>query len=234
MSLLHRAEDLRELMDDPACDAVRLANTYRQFDTMNRWLTGWRGIYRRMIAPSLSRHGGPATLLDVGCGGGGLVADLCRWASSDGYVLRGVGIDPDARAIAFARDSNVSPPVSFQCRSLEDAGELGGPFDFVVCNHVLHHLPGTEVPSFLVAMARLSSRLAIVEDTCRSRLAYLLFPVCTRPLFRDSFIVEDGRRSIRRAFRTRELRELAPESWRVRSRPPFRIELVYRPGREGE
>jgi len=48
------------------------------------------------------------------------------------------------------------------------------------------------------------------------------------PLFHGSFIVEDGRVSIRRSFRPHELRRLAPPSWDVFPVFPFRQAMVYR------
>ncbi len=92
-----------EEMDRPDCDPDRLDRTYRQFALVNRVLSGWHGLYRSRVRPLLSATG-PATLLDIGCGGGDLALLFARWAAADGIDLRVTGIDPDERAYRFAAE----------------------------------------------------------------------------------------------------------------------------------
>ncbi len=101
-------------------------------------------------------------------------------------------------------------------------------FDFTVCNHVLHHLADEEIPGFLHDIAGLTRVVAVLTDAVRSRTAHSLFTLITAPLFHGSFIVEDGRVSIRRSFRPHELRGLAPPVWDVMRVFPFRHAMVYR------
>ena len=98
-----RAVGAVELMDQPDCDPQLLDNTYRQFGVINRALSGWRRLYLREVRPLLSRESGPATLLDIGSGGGDLAVMLAGWAARDLLDLSITGIDPDPRATAFAR-----------------------------------------------------------------------------------------------------------------------------------
>ncbi|MGQ2916291.1 MAG: methyltransferase, partial [Microbacterium aurantiacum] len=84
MSLTARATALRELMDDPDCDPERLRATLRRFDTVNRLVSGWGGVYTRRIRPFLAGLGRPARVLDLGCGGGDVVVRLARMAARDG------------------------------------------------------------------------------------------------------------------------------------------------------
>ena len=86
-------------MDDPACSLERLHTTYRHFPIVNQVLAGWRRIYERLLRPHFTSR--PATLLDVGCGGGDIVRRLALWAQQDGLELRITAIDPDIRALAF-------------------------------------------------------------------------------------------------------------------------------------
>ena len=44
--LSRRDAGLRELMDDPACDPVRLRRTLERFGTVNRLVSGWAATYR--------------------------------------------------------------------------------------------------------------------------------------------------------------------------------------------
>jgi len=224
--LRRRAGALREAMEDPACDAARLRATYAQFAFVNGALSRWRAVFERHILP-LARPG--ATLLDVGCGGGDVARRLAAWSAAAGAPLSITGIDPDPRAVAFARSRPAPPWLRFRRASLPALAAEGARFDFVVSNHVVHHLAEGEVAGFLEASAAVAAKLAIHNDVRRSDLAYAAFT----PLwlaFPRSFLVPDGLRSIRRAYRPDELAELAPSGWEVRRLEPFRSLLLYRPG----
>ena len=220
--LRRRAASLREAMDDPCCDAERLRATYAQFAVVNRWLAGWQGVFERWLRPRL-RPG--ATLLDVGCGGGDVARDLARWSAEAGTPVAVTAVDPDGRALDFARSRPAAPGVRFRQAGIEELLAEGRRYDFVVSNHVLHHLDEVELPAFLEASSTLARELVVHNDLRRSDLALLAFAPL-RVAFRGSFIVPDGLRSIRRAYRPAELRALAPRGWRVVPLEPFRTLVV--------
>jgi 2-polyprenyl-3-methyl-5-hydroxy-6-metoxy-1,4-benzoquinol methylase len=220
--LRRRATSLREAMDDPCCDAARLRATYAQFAVVNRWLAGWKGVFERWLRPR-ARPG--ATLLDVGCGGGDVARSLARWSAEAGTPLVITAVDPDGRALDFARSRPVPTGVRFRQAGVEELLSEGRRYDFVISNHVLHHLDEAELPRFLAASSNLARELAVHNDVRRSDLALLSFAPL-RVAFPNSFIVPDGLRSIRRAYRPDELRALAPRGWRVLRLEPFRTLVV--------
>jgi 2-polyprenyl-3-methyl-5-hydroxy-6-metoxy-1,4-benzoquinol methylase len=218
-----RAAGAVEQMDLPGCDPARLDRTYAQFALVNRVVAGWRGIYLRHLRPRL--RAGPGTLLDVGCGGGDVSVLLARWAARDGLRLEITAIDPDPRASRFAADHHASAGVTFrQATSSALVGE-GRSYDFVVSNHVLHHLAADEFPAFLADSAALCHGRVIHNDLRRSALAYALFFAGSWPMT-GSFIRQDGLTSIRRSYTTAELRDAAPPGWTVARSAPFRNLLV--------
>jgi 2-polyprenyl-3-methyl-5-hydroxy-6-metoxy-1,4-benzoquinol methylase len=209
-----------ELMDDPAADERLLFNTYRQFVVINRLYSRWRTIYARRIRPHLHRAA-PRTLLDIGFGGGDIPAALARWAKEDGVKLNILAIDPDPRALRFARNLPMNG-VDYAGHTARDIDASGQSFDFVVSNAVLHHLPDAEVRALLEAAGRLTRHTAIMNDIVRSPVAYAFFGLVTPLLFRDSFTCRDGLTSIRRSYRPRELRAIVPPGWRVETMFPYR------------
>ena len=66
MSLWVRDTEVRELMDDPDCDARRLAATFRRFGIVNRLVSGWGGVYRTQLRSHLASLARPARILDIG------------------------------------------------------------------------------------------------------------------------------------------------------------------------
>lgn len=222
-TLPQRDEALEERMDDATCDPEKLARTYAQFPRINALLSGWTGIYRRELRPAL--QSGAHTILDIGCGGGDVVRHLAKLATHDGLSARFLGIDPDARAIAFAQAQENPNNIAFE---QADVYQLTTHFDLVLSNHVLHHLPSSEIKTLCAACERLASVKVVHNDICRDDLALALFPL-VGGWFRGSYILEDGLRSIRRAFTVRELRQVAPPGWRVHTSPPFRLQLLWKP-----
>src|SRR5690606_10838243 len=141
-----RATWLRERMDDPDCDPTLLRNTYGQFALVNASISGWGRVFARHVAPLLEPG---STILDVGCGGGDLARRFRIWSERSGTPARVTAIDPDSRAIDFARSAAATHGVEYRHVSAEDLLRSGERFDVVVSNHVLHHLADEAVAPFL-------------------------------------------------------------------------------------
>lgn len=222
--LRQRATHLRERMDDPACDPEKLQATYARFKAVNRMFSGWWTLYRHHLRPRLS-SGRVNHLLDVGFGGGDIPRMLLRWAERDGLRLRVKAVDPDPRAAAFAC---ALPPSQVSFEQIDTAGLLrrGARFDFVISNHLLHHLSDAEVTQLCYDSAALG-KVVLHNDIARADLAYLGFAALTAPFFCGSFITPDGLTSVRRAYTPSELRAVTPSGWQV-SRPyPYRLLLNH-------
>ncbi|PIQ61238.1 MAG: methyltransferase [Bacteroidetes bacterium CG12_big_fil_rev_8_21_14_0_65_60_17] len=245
--LSKRRPDLEEIMDRDDCDADALERTYRAFVHINRWLSGWGRLYGRYVRPVLEHeaarreetrhaaksrvpagleHGKPIRIVDVGCGGGDVLRYVMRRARRDGFDVEGLGVDPDGRAIRFAREkarTSVDPPMSFLEGHLED---VSGPVDIIISNHLLHHMTDREVRQLLAAGADRAALVCIHNDIARSWAALVLFQV-VRPLFPRTFVGVDGTRSIQRAFTARELAALAGPDWMLVRAAPFRAGLLF-------
>jgi 2-polyprenyl-3-methyl-5-hydroxy-6-metoxy-1,4-benzoquinol methylase len=224
--LRHRDAGATEIMDLPDCDPEALDNTYRQFALVNRVLSGWRRLYVRELRPFLAATSRPATVLDIGSGGGDLAVMLARWAARDRLTLHITGIDPDSRAAAFALRRAAVPGVSFRQAHSTDLVQEGRQYDFVISNHVLHHLGSGQLQELLAHSELLARKAALHNDLRRSPAAYALFSAAALP-FRHSFIRADGLTSIRRSYTHRELKALAPPGWVVRTGSAFHQVLAY-------
>lgn len=230
-----RAVDARELMDDPGADLRMLERTYRRFTLVNATLSGWRGLYRRRIRPLV--RGRDIRILDIGSGGGDIARALAAWSAGDAARTQVVAADADDRATEWASEQDGPSNVSYvtaTSRELRDAGEQ---FDFVVSNHLLHHLSERELMAVLEDSTGLlrPAGLALHSDIARSAAAYALFGAVTWPftrnLLRDSFIRDDGLTSIRRSYTAQELDAATPAEWRATSAIPYRVILTHQADR---
>ncbi|MGB1376159.1 MAG: methyltransferase domain-containing protein [Rhodothermales bacterium] len=219
-----RAVHLDEIMDDPDCDPVQLGNTYEWFERLNPWLGRWNAVYRSHIRPHL--HPDRTTrILDIGCGAGDVLRLIGRLAERDGFEVQSLGIDPDPRAISYARQLGDGPALSFEACHSSDLVTRGASFDVVLSNHVLHHLTSDQLRVLVNDSETLSNSLVVHNDIKRDDLAWVAFlPVGM--ICRNSFILTDGLRSIRRAWHTEELEPMLPSGWTVETRSPFRLLLT--------
>ncbi len=209
-------------MDDPNCDAAALDKTYYHFGAVNRMLAGWGRIYRRWIRPRLVE--GPATLVDIGCGGGDVPEYLAHKAEVEGLTLTVTGVDPDPRAIRYAK---LRPRVNCLERTSTQLAQEGQSFDFVISNNLLHHLTADELDALVSDSEQMAGCAVIHNDILRDDLAYAGFSVIGAG-FRGSFIRPDGLTSIRRSYTRPELGELLPRGWRAETLFPYRLLALHR------
>lgn len=220
--LARRDTALTELMDDPDCDPRALAATYRRFDVVNRLVSAWGHVYRTRVRPELSALGRPARVLDLGSGGGDVVARLAALAARDGLEVEWVGADPDPRAHEAAR-LRERPGVRFVSQGSRELIAAGETFDLVLSNHVLHHLDAASLAAFADDSLALSRGAVLHADIARGRLAYGLYAVGIAPLSVGTFLRVDGLRSIRRSYRAPELAAALGAPWVVETPAPFRV-----------
>lgn len=122
------------LADVDASGAIR---THRELDWGLTYMT-----YMSFVV-DLIRDLRPESLLDVGCGDGRLI-HLVK-----GFVPRTAGVDPSARAIAFARAFNPEAELL-----AGDIAEIQTQYDVVTAVEVLEHVPDAEIPTLVSHLFR--------------------------------------------------------------------------------
>jgi 2-polyprenyl-3-methyl-5-hydroxy-6-metoxy-1,4-benzoquinol methylase len=224
-----------ELMDAPDCDPAHLRRSYLELGLINRWLSRARELLERHVLAHAARTPErSARFVDVGCGGGDLLAFVHQRCRTLGLRFQLVGVDLDPRAVSFARARLAGlPDVQILPGSALALADLGLRFDYVFCNHLLHHFPDAEVPSVLRALAHAAGRRLLVSDLLRSPWSYLGYSAIAPLLFHRSYTVHDGRLSIRKGFHPDELSRAAATAGiqhaHVGTLPPGRIYLVADP-----
>ncbi len=225
--LKNRNPNLVEAMDQKDCDVSKLFATYDNFRIVNRLLSKWQKIYRKLIKPHLKKDG-VNTILDIGFGGGDICILLAKLARKDGFSIEITACEMDKRAmdyIAFAgiEDQNIT----FKLVDIKTLLDSKATFDFVISNHLMHHLSDGELQDMMSFAGRLANKRVIFNDIERSDLAIPLFWLATVAFFRNSFITEDGLISIKRSFTRKELSRFCSKGWRAQRMFPFRLLLIY-------
>jgi len=226
MSFRQRDPDLIEEMDRSDADPIILHRTYQRFKLVNRLLAKWDVVYSHHIRPSL-KPGVTNTLLDVGCGGGDIAVYLWKRAKKDGYPLHVTAIDPADTVESYLKANPLPAEIPYRKTTTTELLKENQRFDFVISNHVLHHLNPDEATTFLNECMQLANVRVICNDLVRSRSAWILFAIASIPFSIGTFIRYDGLISIRRSYRRRELIQALPGGWSVHNLFPFRL-LVMR------
>jgi ubiquinone/menaquinone biosynthesis C-methylase UbiE len=148
-----------------------------------------------------------------------------------------VGIDRSVTALKFAADASGPPRKDDGHAPLWIAGDaLRLPLadrsvEVAVCSLFLHHLEQPQIVTILQEAARVARRAVVVGELVRSWPAWIATYIATRVLSRSWIFHADGPRSVRAAFRARELRELAATAGllgaQVRRVFPFRYIMTW-------
>lgn len=225
--LLSRRETTAvEVLDTGEGDPRKVRNTYRQFRRINKIGSRFGYVYRHWLRPHM--YVAPSqtyTLLDIGFGGGDLTVALAQWALTDHFDMRVTGIDTSRSAVEFVSGLKAPPNVLFRHTTMETLLAEGAQYDFVVSNHVLHHLDDSALKTLLTVTCRLARRYVVMVDLRRSDFLFLLYTLLAPLALPNSYHYRDGRISIRRSRTLAELRQAVPDDWRITPLWPFRLAL---------
>jgi len=103
-----------------------------------------RGRLQPGVLKALNSFPQNASILDMGCGNGGLACKLHELGHNGTYT----GLDSSVELLAYAQENNTHPKARFIQRdiSIPDwCSDLPGPFDRVFSFATLHHIPGHEL-----------------------------------------------------------------------------------------
>jgi SAM-dependent methyltransferase len=167
-----------ELLPDPV-----VARAYRDLTRLHRFLGDTGQIVRAIRRDPLPVR----RVLDIGCGHGGVLQDVCRRTRVEGI---GVDLRPPLDApVAIVRADAVRDPLP------------NADFAYSLC--LAHHLSEREIVSLIENVGR-SCRRFLLKDLVRHRLPLALFRTFVVPFF-GPIAAADGAASVRRAYTPSEL-----------------------------
>lgn len=212
----------RELLDDPAADPARVAESLHHIARSNRWFGG-RAALRWGVARALEGAARrPVVLLDLGTGAGDLPRHLRAWGAARGMTITALGLERIPSAARLAARAGL-PTV------LGTAGSLPvrpGSVDIVTISQLLHHLVPEDAVALLREATRVARRAVVVADLHRAPFACVAFRLGAAALRFDPHTRADGLTSIARGYTPAELARLCATAGvpaRVAVRPFFRL-----------
>jgi SAM-dependent methyltransferase len=202
-----------EILDLPSTPVGVKRRMIEDVDRLNRMLRIYQHITKR-LAPMIEmarvmRRGRPVRIVDVGCGSGGLVFELGRWAERKRIGVELLGVDADAGYIDDARRRawELGVRADFQVMDGRALDLRAGGVDVAVTQFVLHHLVPADVALMLSELDRVAAVNWLAIDTRRS-LPMLPALWALLKLTVDAPAVHDGIVSLRKGYTAEEVRVL--------------------------
>ncbi len=196
-----------EQMDDPAADAEQLRRSLIFLRRINGLLGYTRGTLHHL--QQFSRRWRPEEtirILDVGTGSADVPRAILRWAATDGFDVRVVGVDLHEGTAKNAVGSLEEPHLRIVRADAVDLPFGDGAFDYAICSLFLHHLDSEDVARVLSGMGRVASRGIVACDLLRNRRAYAWVKLMTA--FSNPMVRHDGPVSVAQAFTHSEVMAL--------------------------
>jgi 2-polyprenyl-3-methyl-5-hydroxy-6-metoxy-1,4-benzoquinol methylase len=195
-----------EMLDMPVNDKRELRQNLGEISRINKLLGGdqvtLKGLKKLMIDRERTYR-----IVDIGCGDGGLLRHVYKWANKNRYSVDILGIDIDPDAIHWAREKSIGyTNLHYQAIGYEAyfQGIQQKP-DIVISALFCHHLEDKQLEGFLKKMADNSKIGFIINDLHRHFLAYYSIKWLTAIFSRSRLTKNDAPVSVLRGFRKKEL-----------------------------
>lgn len=163
------------------------------------WLNRWLGTTRRTVDAVLSVAAPDAHIVDLGCGGGHLLAAL-REARPEATLT---AVDGNPAALQMCRER--VPDVRTVCDDITAASFTAPAADVLVSTHFLYHFDDEALCAFF---SRHPDPAVVMVELRRRALSRQLFRLLT-PLV-SAWTLRDGLVAIDRAFTPDELQAVLP------------------------
>ncbi|MCC5829871.1 MAG: methyltransferase domain-containing protein [Phycisphaeraceae bacterium] len=199
-------------MDDPNLDAAMHQQALAGLARIGRLSGTVVQFWKRLRAIHLREGGRRLQVLDLATGGGDVVIALARRAASERIPMGFTGCDNRQLCLERAGRESASIGVkpNWVCASLPD-WRPWQPFDVVISNLFIHHLPTPAVADLLKAMPSYG-RYGLICDLDRSYLGLAMAWLGCRVLSRSPVVHVDGPRSVHAALTAGEISALARNS----------------------
>lgn len=220
-----------ELMDDLTLSGEELRRNLDELEVINRWLGGHKVVLDALnkLAPQHSGH--TLRIADIGCGGGDTLKSIARWARRNHIPVELIGVDANGYMVQYARRRcEAFPEISIEQQDVFSEAFAQQSYDIVVCSLFCHHFTDAQLAQLFRQLYRQARVAVIINDLHRHWFAYYSIKYITAAFSGSYLVKNDAPLSVWRAFRRKELQQLAEQSgantYRLRWMWAFRWQLL--------
>ena len=213
MSRFDQRSREKEIMDDLDCSGPVLEQTLRELKTINR-LLGGNGVTNRGLSQVVQRFPQDQySLVDLGCGGGDMIAVMQAWASKKNIPIRFIGADANANTIALAKERQKPlSEVHWQVANVFDSTFLEDQVDIATCTLFTHHFTDEELVQLFQGLKQKVRLAIVINDLHRHPLAYYSIKWLTHWFSKSPMVQNDAALSVLRSFKRRDWKSIFEEA----------------------
>lgn len=216
-----------EIMDDLNCSGEVVHQTLRELEFINRTLGGnavtVSGV-KQLLAKDQHQ---PITILDLGCGGGDMLALLhARLAQKASFK----GIDANPHIVEYARQHQGAANITFEAIDIFSEQFKHETCDIAVATLFLHHFNEQQLIQIFKQLKQQARLGIVVNDLHRHPLAYYSIKLLTKLFSKSAMVKFDAPLSVLRGFSKHELTAILQQAgisrYTLRWRWAFRWQLI--------
>ena len=203
-NFLRKRSNEIELMDDLQSSGPVIDQTLKELAVINRLLGG---NYVTLLGLDVfSRKDEPLHIIDIGCGGGDMMMQICDWAGKQGIDIRITGVDANPNIIEYARKNTVNyPQIDYKTCDIFSEEFKTLTCDVVTATLFTHHFSDEELIRLFSQLKGQARKGMVINDLHRHWFAYHSIKALTRVFSKSKMVRNDAAVSVKRAFRKNEL-----------------------------
>ena len=220
-----------EIMDDLDIHGEELNKTLNELDAINHWLGGNAVTISGLKKLLRDKVDEPVYVADLGCGGGGMMRLLSRWAARRKREVHFFGLDANAHIVNFARDQSAAyENLHFKQLDVLDQEFDNHSYDIVLATLFFHHFTHEQLVTLFKKLKKIATTGIVVNDLHRHLLAYYGFKLVSSLFSRSGMVKNDGLISVLRGFKKQELEQILAKAdirnYKIAWKWAFRWQLI--------
>lgn len=224
----------KEKLDNLSLNGEPLYKALKSLEWVNRWLGNHRSTTKAIIK-AYKKGRNPLRIIDLGCGGGDLMAVIAQSLQKKNIPFSITGIDANRNTLEYAAKKCAQfKEINFQQADILFPGFRLNECDVLITSHFIYHFSEKELAGFISNNLSAVTTCFICSELERSRLAYILFKCSSFFLALSKLAKQGGLLAIKRSFTKKEwlsvLNQAGVSAFRLRRIPLFRLQAIIYPG----
>ena len=141
-------------------------------------------------------------MVDLGCGGGDMLAVMQDWAQQEQVSMQLIGADANGHTITLAQQRQQQlQDIRWQVANVFDPAFFEEQVDIATCTLFTHHFTDEELVTLFQGLKQKVRLAIVINDLHRHPLAYYSIKWLTRWFSKSPMVQNDAALSVLRSFR---------------------------------
>ncbi len=206
--------DEQEYLDDPKVPLKTRLTLVGGLSRLND-RSGYTKIFLKELRELIPQRKEPVKIVDIGAGGGSLLAAIYQYAQKEGFAvdLYGVDLSSDfAQKTQFRLTAKKVPVKMMQGDATNLLKIADESFDIAVSSYMTHHIRSAyQVGLFLHEIYRITKKGWLIADFDRRVYGPLFVGLSASLMMTPRLLISDGIKSLKRAYTTDEMNFIMKE-----------------------